>query len=63
MDEQTQQEMLNHINDTPHLISALWDLGLLPEQIERGGPQWWFVMGISFRDKEAEMITNMEHHR
>lgn len=62
MDEEYQQELLNHINEKPHLLSALWDLGLMPEQIERDSDQWWFIMGIAFRDKEAERITNMKHH-
>jgi len=62
VDKETQQEMLNHINDTPHLKSALWDLGLLPEQLKKDSPQWWFMMGIVFRDKEAEIITDMSNH-
>jgi len=54
--------MLDHINNTPHLVSYLWDVGLMPEQLEKESAQWWFMMGIAWRDKHQEVITDIECH-
>lgn len=62
MGEEEQHELLMHLNATPHLLSYLWDVGLMPEQLKKGSEPYWFMIGILHRDKNAEKITNMEHH-
>lgn len=34
------KEVMSQINGTPRLLSLLWDMDLMPEQLEVGGAGW-----------------------
>lgn len=51
-------EMLGHINDTPFLISLLWDMGLMPEQLVEGSFHWGYMMGIAWSHKNKKELAN-----
>ena len=36
--------LLRYINRTPELLSLLYDLDLLPEQLKRDSFQWWQML-------------------
>jgi hypothetical protein len=38
--KESEIKLLAHINATPGLLSLLYDLGLMPEQLKEGSKQW-----------------------
>lgn len=47
-DPQYFKRILKPINETPILLSLLYDLDLLPEQVEQGSERWkWMVTIVS----------------
>lgn len=61
-----QAEVLRFINDTPMVFSLLYDLDLLPEQLDRKGPNWIRMLNIGLHMKllteklEAELAKLKE---
>jgi len=38
---------LRYINNTPKVLSLLWDLDLMPEQLEHGSRNWHRMMQLA----------------
>lgn len=41
------RQLLAYINDTPTLLSLLYDLDWMPEQLERGGREWFRMLMLA----------------
>ncbi len=41
------QQLLQYVNNTPALLSLLYDLDLMPEQLERGSRDWVRMLMIA----------------
>jgi len=46
-----ERALIDHINKSPRLQSILYDLNLMPEQLEENSSSWHFMLGIAFADK------------
>lgn len=47
--------LLKHINDSPALLSALYDLDLLPEQLESDSRDWRRMIYIAQSHRLGEL--------
>lgn len=43
-------KLLTHFNNTPGLQSAAYDLGMMPEQLEKDSPEYAFLLGMIIYD-------------
>ena len=41
------RQLLAYINETPPLLSLLYDLDWMPEQLERGGRDWFRMLMLA----------------
>jgi len=53
-------EVLQYISRTPELLSLLYDLNLLPEQIKRGSIEWHNMLLIANWCRGVERKWNKE---
>lgn len=51
--EAAEKDLLRYINATPVVLSLLYDLDLLPEQLERKTPRWMQMLCIASHFKAA----------
>jgi hypothetical protein len=55
--EESVRDLLRYINDSPRLLSLLYDIDMMPEQLERGTNRWlnMLMIAYAFRDHEETL--------
>jgi hypothetical protein len=52
--------VLKMLNDTPEIISFLYDVGLLPEQLEKDSNEWHRMLGVVLGYMPKESIIEVK---
>lgn len=55
MNDEVLTRLLKHINDSPALLNALYDLGMLPEQLIPGSRDWGRMIYIAEGHRLGEL--------
>lgn len=50
--EQEEKELLEYINGSLDFQGVLWDLDLMPEQLQRGSRDWSRMMTLAFYHRD-----------
>ena len=51
-DPQIVRDMLKHISNSPDLLDLLYDMGFMPEQLERGSADWSRMLMLAERHQK-----------